>query len=141
MRTYNTPPKGSSTGVDPIRKSEDITNIKKLLPDTLRDLLLFTLEINNGIRIGDLLQLKTRDVMDKKAGEAIQILESKTGKQNWVFLNKESHCILKSYLGIVGLGNEDFLFQSRKGVNRPLTINYVNRLIKGWRKAGHKPTG
>lgn len=139
MRYYNTPPKGSSTVVDPIRKPEDIGSIKKLLSDNPRNLLLFTLGINNGIRTGDLLQLRARDVMDKKTGEAIQIRESKTGKQNWVFLNKESHRILKSYLSIAGLENEDFLFKSRKGGNRPLTTNYVNRLIKGWCKAINLP--
>jgi len=44
----NHPRKGREIRVDPIRRSEDIQAIKQLLSGTPRDLLLFTMGINNG---------------------------------------------------------------------------------------------
>ena len=58
----NHPKKGSSITVEPIREIKDIKRIKRNLKDKPRDLLLFTLGINNGLRIGDLLKLKVQDV-------------------------------------------------------------------------------
>jgi integrase len=62
MTNANHPKKGSTTKVEPIRRLEDIKAIKKLLADKPRDLLLFTMGVNNGLRIGDLLQLRVKDV-------------------------------------------------------------------------------
>ena len=58
MNNPNHPKNGSSTLVQPIRELSHIQSIKKLLASRPRDLLLFTLGINNGIRTGDLLKLK-----------------------------------------------------------------------------------
>jgi len=53
--------------VEPIRNRKTIDDIKKILKATnLRDYCLFTLGINSGLRICDLLNLKIKDVMDKK---------------------------------------------------------------------------
>ena len=61
-RNPNHPEKGREIRVDPIRRSEDIQAIKQLLSGTPRDLLLFTMGINNGLRAGDLLMVKVKDV-------------------------------------------------------------------------------
>ncbi len=53
--TPNHPKKGQRITVDPIRNPEDIQAIKKLLAGESRNLLLFTMGINNGLRVGDLL--------------------------------------------------------------------------------------
>jgi hypothetical protein len=84
MNNPNHPKNGSSTLVQPIRELSHIQSIKKLLASRPRDLLLFTLGINNGIRTGDLLKLKISHVKYAKPGQAIQIRESKTGKKKWV---------------------------------------------------------
>ena len=55
-----------------------IQSIKKLLASRPRDLRLFTLGINNGIRAGDLPELKISHVKYAKPGQAIQIRESMT---------------------------------------------------------------
>lgn len=130
----NHPKQGSSTLVAPIRNLEDIQSIKKLLATRPRDLLLFTMGINNGIRTGDLLKLKISDVKNIKPGNAIQIKESKTGKANSLFINKEVYKALRGHLDSSTLNDDDYLFASKRGGQRPLKIQAVNRMIKMWCK-------
>ena len=59
----NHPKKGSRITVEPIRSDKNIKRVKRLLKDNTRDLLLFTMGINNGLRISDLLKLKVGDVI------------------------------------------------------------------------------
>ena len=128
----NHPKKGSSITVEPIRKIKDIKRIKRNLKDKPRDLLLFTLGINNGLRIGDLLKLKVKDVKDLQPGEGFTIKEQKTNKSNIVMINKEVRRTLAVYLDEIQPNDEDYLFKSRIGQNQPLNRSYVNSLVKKW---------
>ena len=110
-----------------------IQSIKKLLASRPRDLLFFTLGINNGIRTGDLLKLKISHVKYAKPGQAIQIRESKTGKTNTLYINREVYKALRGHLEASN-HYDDYLFQSRRGHQKPLTIMTVNRMIKEWCK-------
>ncbi|MDD5207135.1 MAG: site-specific integrase, partial [Desulfobacterales bacterium] len=65
----NHPSKGSMIRVEPIRDTKDIDSIRKLISNNPRDLLLFCLGINNGVRCGDLLKLKVSQVKNLKPGE------------------------------------------------------------------------
>lgn len=130
----NHPRKGQDIRVDPIRRNEDIQAIKQLLSGTPSDLLLFTMGINNGLRAGDLLMVRVKDVKSLKPGEFITIREKKTGKQNILMVNKAIHKALRSYLEKVRPGNDDYLFSSRK-TREPLTIQAVNALINKWTRA------
>lgn len=132
MPNPNHPKPGSSTLVQPIRQMADIQSIKKLLAAKPRDLLLFTLGINNGIRTGDLLKLKISDVKSVKPGQTIQIRESKTGKLNSIYINREVYKALRGHLEASDHLDDDYLFQSTKGRQKPLTIMTVNRMIKSW---------
>ena len=58
--------------VEPIRSLKDLRKIKSILSSNPRDLLLFTLGINSGLRISDLLALNVGDVKNK---EFIQLIE------------------------------------------------------------------
>jgi len=87
--------------------------------------------INNGLRIGDLLQLKVKDVQGVKPGDTIRVREQKTGKTNILVINKATHKALQAYLSQTMAEPGDFLFKSQKG-NAPLTVSYANRLIKDW---------
>ena len=133
-RNPNHPGKGRVIRVDPIRRSEDIQAIKLLLAGTPRDLLLFTMGINNGLRAGDLLMVKVKDVKSLKPGEFITIRENKTGKQNILMVNKSVHKALRNYLEKVRPGDGDYLFASHK-TGEPLGIQAVNALIKKWTRA------
>ena len=131
----NHPKKGSSITVDPIRSGKDIKKVKRLLKDNARDLLLFTMGINNGLRISDLLKLKVGDVRDIETGQTLKINETKTGKMNILMINKSVHKVLKQYLEGVKPLDEDYLFQSRNGKNKPLSREAVNKMIKEWTKS------
>ena len=64
--------------VQPIRDKNKIEEIKSYLKESgTRDLLLFTMGINTGLRISDLLKLKINDVNGKSH---VEIKEQKTGK-------------------------------------------------------------
>lgn len=129
----NHPKKGSRTTVEPITEIEDIKSILKLISDSPRNSLLFTMGINNGLRVGDLLKLKVKDVCHLKPGDALIVKESKTGKTNVLMINKTVHKALQNYLDKVNPEDDAYLFASRKG-GTPLTIQAVNNLIKKWTK-------
>lgn len=130
MPNPNHPKHGSSITVQPITNLDDINSIKKLLANNPRDLFLFTLGINNGIRTGDLLKLKTAQLKYAKPGDQIQIKESKTGKSNVLVINKSIYKTLRAYLDTSNLKDDDYLFKSRKSSRTPLTIMTVNAKIK-----------
>jgi integrase len=90
--------------------------------------------INNGLRTGDLLKLKVKDVSGLKPGESILINESKTGRQNILVINKLVHKALVDYLEHAKLADDDFLFESRKGKGA-ITVMAVNNMLKKWTSA------
>jgi integrase len=125
----NHPAKGSKIKVDPIRSLDDLEKIKEVLEGKPRDLCLFVLGINNGLRISDLLRLKVKDVKRLKPGDSLEIKESKTGKLNVLMIDKSSHKALKRYLEASGCSEDDFLFRSYK-TKRALSkyaVNYIKR--------------
>ena len=66
------------TTVEPIRNKKDIEKVEKYLAkQSKRDLLLFNIGTNCGLRISDILRLNVGDVRNKAY---IQIVEKKTGK-------------------------------------------------------------
>jgi len=135
MPNPNHPAKGSKITVEPIRNLDHITSIKQLLSSKPRDLLLFTLGINNGIRTGDILRLKVQDLFNKRIGDTITIKESKTGKTNILMVNKAVHKALTAYFSSENLQPTDYLFKSRSGKNQPLTVQTVNRMVKTWTRS------
>ena len=130
----NHPKKGDKIAVDPIRKVKDIKAIAKLTQDNPRDHLLFTICVNNGIRIADMIKLKVKDVRDLKIGHTLNIRESKTGKNNILVINKTVSKVLKNYLDKIQPDDNDYLFSSRKG-NSHLQSQAVSKLVKKWTHA------
>jgi len=121
--------KGISCLVDPIRDVEDIDRIKKLLKGKPRDLALFVCGINNGLRISDLLALRAGAVSHLKPGEAVQIVETKTGKRNVFMVNNAVHKALQGYIKAEGLRDNQLLF--------PISKVRAHQLVKEWtREAG-----
>ena len=97
--------------VEPIRSKKQIDNMKRYLKETsLRNWLLFTLGINSGLRIGDLLQLTIEEVKDC---ERISIREQKTGKTKDFPLSDTCKKAIVEYLKAESL-KEGQLFPSRK---------------------------
>jgi integrase len=128
----NHPKKGSRITVQPIRRESDIKSIKQYLKNDYRDLLLFTMGINNGLRISDLLKLKVGQVRTLRTGEYLVIREQKTGKDNVLMINKAVKSTLEAFLKDTKPSDEEYLFKSKKGNNQPLKREAVHRKIKGW---------
>lgn len=103
--------------VQPIREKNKISNMKKLLKvRSLRDYCLFTLGINSGLRISDILSLKVIDVVDGngKVKERITLREQKTNKTKDFPISENSKSALSEYLKSRNHNNDEPLFQSRK---------------------------
>ena len=63
--------------VEPIRNKNDLKKVERILAKNPRDLLMFTIGTNCGLRISDILALNVGDVKGKNY---IQLTEKKTGK-------------------------------------------------------------
>lgn len=97
--------------VQPIRDKKQLDNMKRYLKEqNIRDWLLFTLGINSGLRISDLLKLTVDDVKGK---ERIVIREQKTGKIKDFPLSEVCKKAIHEYFKTTGI-TSGVLFPSRK---------------------------
>jgi integrase len=105
--------------VEPIRDPVKIAEIKKILEQKRRrDKLLFIMGINMALRIGDLLSLSVRDVMDGtgQISRTIHLREHKTGKLKRLPINTSVKNALTNYLAErAGCDPAEPLFLSQKG--------------------------
>ena len=119
--------------VQAITDLKDVKSIKKLLANNPRDLLIFTMGINTGLRAGDLLNLKISQVENLKIGDRVSIIEEKTSKQNVFIINKEIKKSLDSYLLTRGnYDSDEYLFKSRKYKNSKISVHALGNYIKNW---------
>lgn len=116
--------------VQPIRDRKKINDMKIVLKaNSLRDHCLFVLGINSGLRVSDLLLLKTTDVADgKKIKDRISLREQKTGKIKDFPLGASSIKALREYLDSRDYTDDDWLFPSQKG-NKPITRQHAWRIL------------
>ena len=118
--------KGNVCFVEPIRDKKLIEDMKKHLKiNNIRDWLLFTLGINSGLRIGDLLRLNVEDVL---SGEVV-IREKKTGKTKKFVLSHTCRQAIGEYLETTGR-TTGVLFPSRKDNSQAITTVQAWRIIK-----------
>ena len=110
--------------VEPIRDIDKIEDIHSdLLFHSQRDALMFSFGIYTGFRISDILRFKVKDVM----GNSYNMREKKTNKQRVYEFNKYLKREIDEY--IKGKNENEFLFKSRKGVNRPITRQRAYQII------------
>lgn len=96
------------TTVEPIRSKSNIKKVENLLAkQNKRDLLLFVLGTNCGLRISDILSLNVGDVRNKTH---IQIVEKKTGKFKKFPINAKLLPMIEEF--IKGRKNVEPLFLS-----------------------------
>lgn len=125
--------------VEPIKNVKDIAKVKQYLlgKENKRDYMLFVVGINIGLRAGDLLKLKIKDIMeDNRIVDSVTIIEektrntNKTPKKRTFELNKSAKEAISLYLGTLKEIDEDsYLFKSRKG-NGSLTVESAHKIIK-----------
>ncbi len=131
--------------VRPIRDKKKIKAIKTLMEErgAYRDLLLFVLGINTGLRISDLLSMKWSLFLDRfgtieKVNSRITIKEQKTGKTKIFIMNKSIHHAVERYLNTLkNVSRDDYIFTPRnhkKGRSRSITRQYVWLLLNKYAK-------
>ncbi|MFJ8265556.1 tyrosine-type recombinase/integrase [Peribacillus asahii] len=113
--------------VQPIRRLDQIESMKKALLKycSYRDYMMFTIGINIGLRIGDLLQLCVKDLLD---GTHIVIVEQKTDKVKRFLINPQLRKEVRKYVRKMKLKSDDYLFPSRKGAG-PITRVQAYRVL------------
>lgn len=114
--------------VEPIRNKKDIKKIEKFLSkQSERNLLLFVLGINSGLRISDILSLNVDNVKNK---DFIQIIEKKTGKFKKFPINSKLKPMIKKYTKDKKL--EEPLFTSRfnNRMERTSAYRIINKACK-----------
>ncbi len=117
--------------VQPVRDKAKIEEMKtELLKTGYKNYMLFLIGINTGLRISDILALAVSDVRDKTH---ITITEQKTGKNKRFRINENLKSEIDKY--ILNMNNDEYLFQSQKGKNKPITRVQAYRILN---KAGEK---
>ncbi len=118
--------------VQPIRDTKKIDAMKTIMKGkgNYRDLLLFVLGINTGLRISDILALKWKNLMNGdnkllKVGDPLRVVEIKTTKVKSFVINKSIYDAMKLYYeATADFSDDDYVFSSRKsseGTPRPIT--------------------
>lgn len=111
--------------VQPIRDLNSINDMKNILKNqNERDYMFFLIGINTGLRISDILKLKVKDVKNKTH---VLIKEQKTGKPKRFLINSPLQKEVRNY--IKNKAEEEFLFQSRKGDNKPISRIQAYRIL------------
>jgi integrase len=96
--------------VQPIKDFAKIEQIQDILKrHSLRDWILFTIGINSGIHLSDILLLRVRDLKDKTV---IRVNEERTGKEKVFYVTSELKKGIAQY--IIGKNEDDYLFPSQR---------------------------
>ncbi|MBU3076176.1 site-specific integrase [Clostridium estertheticum] len=111
--------------VQPIRDREKLEEMKmELLKIGYKNYLLFVVGINTGLRIGDILELKVKDLKDQTH---IKIIEQKTNKIKRFLINSSLKIEIDKYIKL--MSDEEYLFQSRKGENKHISRVQAYRIL------------
>ncbi len=117
--------------VEPIRDINMLDQFKKEVKKrSHRDFIMVTIGLNTGLRIGDIVPLRVRDVKNKSH---IFLYEEKTGKsKRFPIMNISFE--LNQYIEIYNLEDDDYLFKSRQvdrdGVKRHISTTQAYRRLK-----------
>jgi integrase len=124
---------GSAT-VEPIRTKKDLAKVKAALANRPRDLALFVVGVNSGLRGSDLLALRWDHVLtpEGRIKSVMEVRESKTNKLRRIVVNDSARKALEAWRRAAGeVLRDDFVFPSRKGHGR-MTIQRLHQLVNDW---------
>lgn len=114
-----------SYNVQPLRTQQEINDFLFCLrrnKNADRDVFLFLIGINSGLRMSDIVKLKKKDVISSKNP---RIVEQKTGKTRILYLSSLQD-LIQDYTK--DLEPEDYLFPSSKGGH--LEVNTVYQMFQ-----------
>lgn len=117
---------------EPLKEQWQIELVRNLIEtrtkEPLRNKIIFNLGINNGLRTGDILNLKIKDVINK---DYAQVVEGKTGKRREIRLNVANiKQDIKEYVGKRKWSDDTYLFTSYKDHTKPIETIAVYRMFK-----------
>lgn len=96
--------------VQPIKDLQKIKEIQDILKSqSARDWLLFTIGINSGLHLNDLLQLRVRDIRGRSM---VTVKEEKTGKEKRFAVSEELKISIEAYT--LHMNPNDYLFKSQR---------------------------
>lgn len=111
--------------VQPIRDKKKIEEMKiELMKSGYKNYMLFVIGINTGLRVSDILNLKVKDL---RGTTHIIIIEQKTKKLKRFLINSMLRQEIDKY--ITGMIDDEYLFKSRKGINKPITRIQAYRIL------------
>lgn len=115
--------------VEPIRDLDKIRSIKRMLKKrSLRDYLLFTLGINTGLRVSQLLELQVKDVIDQDLKIKSFLFLSETERE--IYLNDSAKRVIRAYIEEKkDFHLKEYLFISNKK-GQPITRQQAYRIIR-----------
>ena len=132
--------KGKSVGQKKPLTTLQIKLLQKHLTEAanLRELALFSLQIDTMLRSSDLIKLKVNDILDFKGEvkEEINIQQKKTAQPHIVVLSKKTRGFIAKYIKKEKRALEDWLFKSYSNRNKNNHLSYVShwQLVKKWCK-------
>ena len=119
----------------PIRSTTQLNQFKKYYQEIIpekRNYALIILGLNTALRISDILQLRVSDAWDlqkQSFKRHLEVMESKTGKQTSIYINKEVRQALLQCL-LNQRAADEFIFASYKYKNMPLSRYQAYRIVK-----------
>lgn len=116
----------SKENVQPLKTDDEIKEFRQALQtgrNSERDLLLFNLGINTGLRMNELLQLKVEDVRGKTS---LTIPGNKTQKKRQFFLHGVMYQIAEF---VENKDDKDYLFASQR-TNKPISTTQAYRILQ-----------
>lgn len=113
--------------VQPIRDTKKINAMKTLLKaKDEKYYIMFRIGINVGLRVSDILKLKVSDVRNK---DHATITEQKTNKTKRFLIPTSLQKELAKYIKDNNMADGDYLIQSRKGDNKPISRIQAYRVL------------
>ncbi len=119
-----------------IQSIEEIDRIREVLRGKPRDLLLFDLAVQTGLKMKDLLKLHVHDLIGLKVGDRIPISSTTGDGPQAAVVTDNIFASFQVHMEQAGLQKEDYLFQSKR-TSKPLDIATVSRLVSSWYKSAN----
>jgi len=141
--------KGENCTVEPFKRRQHILDIKQALADSPRDLALFTIGINVGLRGGDLLRLSWADVLlEGEIRDKLKIKERKTRKRQpnkvrSIAISTNLRAALSAWLSVCvknkaidpqDVTKDNLLFPSKVKEGKPMSSTRLYQLVNLWAK-------
>jgi len=114
-----------------ILKPDKIDKLRDTLTDKPRDLLLFDLATQTGVKLKNLLTLKVKDLYGLNIGDRFLEHGLEPGYHCEPIVSKLIYQSTQRYIENIRPGLDEYLFRSRKG-GGPLRINSALALVKNW---------